>query len=107
MSALAICFASCGIVLMLALFFIARSSPIAADAPETPGELEPRPMDLEAVHMEGYQVLEIYNDAEHWSKGMGGPRGVMSEHIVRTAKVRDPETGRVSLVKVQTLVKPW
>lgn len=108
LEALAICFASCGVILMLTVYFIARTSRDGdAGSPVAAGEPETRPADLEALRMEGYQVLEIYDDAEHWGNRPQGSRGWISERIVRTAKVRDPETGRVLLIRVQTLVKPW
>lgn len=108
LEALAICFASCGVVLLLTVYFIVRSSSSVSERPapeETRLTAQPA-MDLESLRMEGYEVLDIYDDAEQW-RVYGKLRGITSERVVRTAKIRNPMTGAVSLMKVQALARPW
>jgi hypothetical protein len=105
LGALAICFASSGLLLLLAFYFIVRSSSVTRVPPPPEGTLppeKPAARDLEAWRMEGYEVIEVYEEDED-----GVEAFMMPERVVRWAKMRNPETGEVSLMRVQVLVRPW
>ncbi len=107
LEALAICFASSGVILMMTVYFIVRSSSTGTENESAPAEDAALPMDLEAIRAEGYYVLEVYDDTERRVTMRQVSAEAPSARVIRTAKVLDPETGTIRLMKVQMLVKPW
>lgn len=110
LGALAICFASSGLLLLLAFYFMVRSSSGKRTQPPAQVPAEPaRPVarDLDAWRMEGYEIIEVYEESGDDVAGREGKDFTTPEKVVRWAKMRNPETGEVSLMQVQVLVRPW
>lgn len=101
---------------VLACFFVASAAlilvglrMIIGPSPQRHGEEEPSitsasPRSLAAVEEEGYEVIELYDDRrtlEDWLRGSKQrATPTLEGHAVRTAKVRNPESGQIILVRI-------
>ena len=103
---IAVFFAASGLILLLSLWLIVHASPAQRAAPPEEAKAEIRPQPLEAVREEGFVVIALYDDGVPLATTAYGrrrpPAGDEAQAIVRTAKVRDPESGAVRLLRVVT-----
>lgn len=87
-----------GCVLVAALHFLVRSSP--PPPVETPSVSRSVPSPLASVRDEGFQVIELYEDSEPFERS---PQAGVADGLrprVCTAKVLDPESGQIRLLRV-------
>lgn len=101
--ALTICFLSSGLVMLLMFYFLARTSATCQrDASAMCEEISRTPRTLHFWELEGYEVIELYEDFEQGTLMMGKEPG-----LLRTAKLRDPSSGRLILARVLSHPEPW
>jgi hypothetical protein len=99
----AVVFAVSGVVLAVTLHLFVRASP---RPPPFASRRAPRPQPLELVRQEGFELIELYDD----EKPVPAPPVFPAKEavpsparpVVRTAKVLDPVSGEVRLLRVLT-----
>ncbi len=101
----AILFGLSGVFVLVALRFILRAPALPPTPPEAiPARPCPHlPQRLEAVLAEGFEVVELYNDIVPVTSPTGREDHFFHEpSYERTAKIRDPGSGAVALLRVVT-----
>jgi hypothetical protein len=105
---LAFFFASSAVLILIGLRLLIGPTPEKKERNEFHSETI-RPRRIDAVEEEGYEIIEIYNDnvsLSNWFKGYREQSTIMpATDAVRTAKIRDPGTGRVHLIHVLDRVR--
>jgi hypothetical protein len=83
-------------VILFGTFVFSLRGEAAAPQRASSSAPEERPLALECVRLEGFEVLNLYQDVRQ-VRGLEGP---VSSRYACTAKVRDPQTGAIRLLRV-------